>query len=141
MITMINNWLVWSLGLFDDWFMKVQSISPLRKWLSSLVVLSWVWKVYGVFSFEIRFWEHFKRYSIVIMIMLVQLHKQFLRVQRNSVLQCDLFGQAVACNLISPKVTAFLIMLQQFLQLNTPPKNTYRSSKIKNTIHQPHTLY
>ena len=28
MITMINNWLVWSLGLFDDWFMKVQSISP-----------------------------------------------------------------------------------------------------------------
>ena len=60
---MINNWLVWSLWLFDDWFMKSQSISPLRKWLSSLVVLSWVWKVYGVFSFEIRFWQHFKRYS------------------------------------------------------------------------------
>ena len=59
---MINNWFVWSLWL-DDWFMKSQSISPLRKWLSSLVVLSWVWKVYGVFSFEIRFWQHFKRYS------------------------------------------------------------------------------
>ena len=119
---MINNWLVWSPWLFDDWFMKAQSISPLRKWLWSLVVLSWVWKVYGVFSFEIRFWEHFKRYSIVIMIMLVQLHKLFLRVQRNSVLQFDLSGQAVACNLISPKVTAFLIMLHQFLQLNTPSK-------------------
>ena len=34
--------------------------------------------------------------AIVIIIMLV--HKQFLRVQRNSVLQFDLFGQAVACN-------------------------------------------
>ena len=29
--------------------------------------------------------------------MLVQLHKQFLKVQKNSVLQFDLFGQAVAC--------------------------------------------
>ena len=137
---MINNWLVWSLWLFDDWFMKSQSISPLRKWLSSLVVLSWVWKVYGVFSFEIRFWEHFKRYSIVIMIMLVQLHKQFLRVQRNSVLQFDLFGQAVACN-YWPKSHSFFYYASPVPAIEYPKKFTYPSSKIKNTIHQPHTLY
>ena len=33
---------------------------------------------------------------VIIIIMLV--HKQFLRVQRNSVLQFDLFRQAEACN-------------------------------------------
>ena len=121
---MINNWLVWSLWLFDDWFMKSQSISPLRKWLSSLVVLSWVWKVYGVFSFEIRFWEHFKRYSIVIMIMLVQLHKQFLRVQRNSVLQFDLFGQAVACNYL-PKSHSFCYYASITSSCNWIPKKLH----------------
>ena len=136
---MINNWLVWSLWL-DDWFMKSQSISPLRKWLSSLVVLSWVWKVYGVFSFEIRFWEHFKRYSIVIIIMLVHLPTQFLRVQRNLVLQFDLFGQAVACIYLAQESQLFLLCFTSFRNW-IPKKFTYPSSKIKNTIHQPHTLY
>ena len=48
------------------------------------------------FLFKSGFDNTSKDTAIVIIIMLV--HKQFLRVQRNSVLQFDLFEQAVACN-------------------------------------------
>ena len=95
---MINNWLAWSLWLFDDWFMKSHSISPLRNDCQALLYYLKFGSIIMVyFLLKSGFENISKDTALSDNNNACTVTQAVLKGAKNSVLQFDLFGQAVAC--------------------------------------------
>ena len=102
--------------IFDDWFMKYQHLE--NDCQGCCIIRSFKSRNIVYFVFEIRFGEHFHRYSFIIVI-LVQLYK-------HAVLGCE------------EKEVSFVLVLREGCSLHLLAQESqlyYPSGKIKNRIH------